>query len=125
MFSYWMLLFACVGIISATTTRAPGEMDTGAIVSAGRSPPLTGTIAGGKVGVTCTCHTFEMTIANPDAPFRVAEAMKAEVREAFFLFDKPPGKGLDGRELRVALRALGMEPDQAEIGAWKGGGDVV
>ncbi|XP_067130847.1 uncharacterized protein [Centruroides vittatus] len=47
--------------------------------------------------------------------FELSEDQKQDIKEAFNLFD-PDGTGyIDGKELKVAMRALGFEPRKEEI----------
>ncbi|KAL7287331.1 hypothetical protein TKK_0018454 [Trichogramma kaykai] len=51
----------------------------------------------------------------PFAKFELTEEQKADIKEAFDLFD-PDGTGkIATRELKVAIRALGFEPTREEI----------
>ncbi|XP_014210477.1 caltractin [Copidosoma floridanum] len=51
----------------------------------------------------------------PFAKFELSEEQKADIKEAFDLFD-PDGTGkIATRELKVAIRALGFEPTRDEI----------
>lgn len=45
----------------------------------------------------------------------LTEAQKAEVKEAFDLFDTNGSGIIDMKDLKVALRALGFEPAKEEI----------
>ena len=40
---------------------------------------------------------------------------KSEIREAFDLFDTDGSGSIDGKELKIAMRALGFEPKKEEI----------
>lgn len=46
---------------------------------------------------------------------QLSEEQKQEIKEAFDLFDTNGIGAIDARELRVAMRALGFEPDKEEI----------
>lgn len=51
----------------------------------------------------------------PFTKFELTEEQKADIKEAFDLFD-PDGTGrIPSRELKVAIRALGFEPTREEI----------
>jgi centrin-1 len=45
----------------------------------------------------------------------VTEEQKQEIREAFDLFDADGSGSIDAKELKVAMRALGFEPNKEEI----------
>jgi Ca2+-binding EF-hand superfamily protein len=45
----------------------------------------------------------------------LTEVQKSEIKEAFDLFDTEGSGTIDARELKVALRALGFEPQKDEI----------
>jgi len=45
----------------------------------------------------------------------VPEEQKQEIREAFDLFDADGSGSIDAKELKVAMRALGFEPNKEEI----------
>ena len=45
----------------------------------------------------------------------MTDAQKAEVKEAFDLFDTNGSGIIEVKELKVALRALGFEPEKGEI----------
>ena len=45
----------------------------------------------------------------------LTEAQKAEIKEAFDLFDTNGSGIIDMKDLKVALRALGFEPAKEEI----------
>merc|ERR1712166_299998 len=45
----------------------------------------------------------------------VTDEMRAEIREAFELFDTDGSGSIDSKELKVAMRALGFEPKKEEI----------
>ena len=45
----------------------------------------------------------------------LSEAQKAEIKEAFDLFDTNGSGIIDMKDLKVALRALGFEPAKEEI----------
>jgi Ca2+-binding EF-hand superfamily protein len=45
----------------------------------------------------------------------LTEEQKGEIREAFDLFDADGGGTIDTAELKVAIRALGMEPTDEEV----------
>ncbi|KAL3782076.1 hypothetical protein ACHAW5_000697 [Stephanodiscus triporus] len=49
------------------------------------------------------------------APRELTEDQKQEIREAFDLFDTDGSGTIDAKELKVAMRALGFEPDKEEI----------
>ena len=46
----------------------------------------------------------------------VTEEQKQEIREAFDLFDTDGSGSIDAKELKDALRTLGFEPKEEEIG---------
>ncbi len=46
----------------------------------------------------------------------LTEEQKAEIREAFDLFDTDGSGTIDAKELKVAMRALGFEPKKEEVG---------
>eukprot|EP00118_Oscarella_pearsei_P006255 m.28395 g.28395 ORF g.28395 m.28395 type:complete len:172 (+) comp30751_c0_seq2:96-611(+) len=52
--------------------------------------------------------------AGPKPP-ELTEEQKQEIREAFDLFDTEGTGTIDGKELKVAMRALGFEPKKEEI----------
>ena len=59
-------------------------------------------------------NTF-LSRKKPFTKFELSEEQKADVKEAFDLFD-PDGTGkIPTRELKVAIRALGFEPTREEI----------
>eukprot|EP00040_Diaphanoeca_grandis_P005319 m.32331 g.32331 ORF g.32331 m.32331 type:complete len:164 (-) comp16625_c2_seq1:83-574(-) len=45
----------------------------------------------------------------------LTEEQKQEIREAFDLFDTDGSGSIDGKELKVAMRALGFEPKSEDI----------
>ena len=45
----------------------------------------------------------------------LSESQKAEIKEAFDLFDTSGSGTIEAKELRVALQALGYEPSKLEI----------
>ena len=45
----------------------------------------------------------------------MSEEQKQEIREAFDLFDTDGSQTIDAKELKVAMRALGFEPNKDEI----------
>mmetsp|Transcript_17969 Transcript_17969/g.20740 ORF Transcript_17969/g.20740 Transcript_17969/m.20740 type:complete len:89 (-) Transcript_17969:162-428(-) len=45
----------------------------------------------------------------------LTESQKAEIKEAFDLFDTSGSGIIEAKELKVALQALGFEPDRSEI----------
>lgn len=45
----------------------------------------------------------------------ISDEMRAEIREAFELFDTDGSGSIDSKELKVAMRALGFEPKKDEI----------
>ena len=45
----------------------------------------------------------------------MSEEQKQEIREAFDLFDTDGSGTIDAKELKVAMRALGFEPNKDEI----------
>jgi centrin-1 len=45
----------------------------------------------------------------------ITEEQKQEIKEAFDLFDTDGSGFIDGKELKVAMRALGFEPKKEEI----------
>ena len=45
----------------------------------------------------------------------ISEEQKQEIKEAFDLFDTDQSGYIDGKELKVAMRALGFEPKKEEI----------
>ena len=45
----------------------------------------------------------------------VTESQKLEIKEAFDLFDQDGNESIDAYELKVALRALGLEPNEDEV----------
>eukprot|EP00656_Telonema_subtile_P050695 TRINITY_DN6638_c0_g1_i1.p2 TRINITY_DN6638_c0_g1~~TRINITY_DN6638_c0_g1_i1.p2 ORF type:complete len:151 (+),score=35.62 TRINITY_DN6638_c0_g1_i1:199-651(+) len=45
----------------------------------------------------------------------VTDEMRAEIREAFELFDTDGSGTIDSKELKVAMRSLGFEPKNEEI----------
>eukprot|EP00729_Bicosta_minor_P013988 gene13988-26204_t len=45
----------------------------------------------------------------------LTEEQKLEIREAFDLFDTDGSGTIDGKELKVAMRALGFEPKNEEV----------
>jgi centrin-1 len=47
--------------------------------------------------------------------FELTEEQKQEIREAFDLFDSDGSGSIDAAELKTAMRALGFEPDDAEV----------
>lgn len=61
--------------------------------------------AGGKKGNTARSHFRQ----------ELTEQQKAEVKEAFDLFDTDGSGVIEAKELKVALRALGFEPQKDEI----------
>merc|ERR1719222_1460021 len=49
------------------------------------------------------------------ARFELKDDQKAEIKEAFDLFDTDGTGTIDAKELKVALRALGFEPKKEEL----------
>lgn len=47
--------------------------------------------------------------------FDLSDAQKADIKEAFELFDTDSAGTIDSKELKVAIRALGFEPKKEEI----------
>lgn len=47
--------------------------------------------------------------------FDLSDAQKADIKEAFDLFDNEGSGVIDTKELKVAIRALGFEPKKEEI----------
>ncbi|KAL0234925.1 hypothetical protein GEMRC1_001507 [Eukaryota sp. GEM-RC1] len=47
--------------------------------------------------------------------FELSEEAKQEIQEAFSLFDSDGSGTIDSKELKVAMRALGFEPQKDEI----------
>ena len=47
--------------------------------------------------------------------FALTEEQKQEIREAFDLFDTDGSGSIDAKELKVAMRALGFEPEKEAI----------
>uniref|UniRef100_A0A1B6GKA0 EF-hand domain-containing protein n=1 Tax=Cuerna arida TaxID=1464854 RepID=A0A1B6GKA0_9HEMI len=47
--------------------------------------------------------------------YELSEEQKADIKEAFDLFDKGGNGKIETKELKVAIRALGFEPKQEEI----------
>lgn len=47
--------------------------------------------------------------------FDLSDAQKADIKEAFDLFDNEGSGAIDTKELKVAIRALGFEPKKEEI----------
>ena len=45
----------------------------------------------------------------------LSEGQKAEIKEAFDLFDTSGSGTIEAKELKVALQALGFEPSREEI----------
>merc|ERR1711971_577937 len=45
----------------------------------------------------------------------LTEDQKAEIKEAFSLFDTDSSGSIDGKELKTVMRALGFEPEPGEI----------
>jgi Ca2+-binding EF-hand superfamily protein len=45
----------------------------------------------------------------------ISEEQKQEIKEAFDLFDTDQSGYIDGKELKVAMRALGFEPKKEEV----------
>ncbi len=45
----------------------------------------------------------------------LSESQKAEIKEAFDLFDTSGSGTIEAKELKVALQALGFEPSREEI----------
>jgi centrin-1 len=48
-------------------------------------------------------------------PREISEEQKQEIKEAFDLFDTDGSGFIDGKELKVAMRALGFEPKKEEV----------
>ena len=53
----------------------------------------------------------------------LSENQKAEIKEAFDLFDTSGSGTIEAKELKVALQALGFEPSREEIEKLIGGVD--
>lgn len=73
---------------------------------------------------TATTVTKKSNVAAPPAPtgrkksgprFDLSDAQKADIKEAFDLFDNEGSGVIDTKELKVAIRALGFEPKKEEI----------
>ena len=45
----------------------------------------------------------------------LSDEQRAEIREAFDLFDADGSEEIDAKELKVAMRALGFEPTKQEV----------
>merc|ERR1711990_1033640 len=53
--------------------------------------------------------------ASMPKPKEMTDEQKAEVKEAFDLFDTDGSGAIDAKELKVAMQALGFEPTAAEV----------
>ena len=53
---------------------------------------------------------------NKGDKFALTEEQKQEIREAFDLFNTDGSGSIDAKELKDALRTLGFEPKEEEIG---------
>jgi len=51
----------------------------------------------------------------PKAKAELTEEQRLEIKEAFDLFDTDGSGTIDAKELKVAMRALGVEPKKEEI----------
>lgn len=54
-------------------------------------------------------------MTRPKNRSELTEEQKQEIRETFDLFDADNSGRIDLKELKVAMRALGFEPTQAEL----------
>lgn len=76
-----------------------------------------------SAAVDIYCETQAYNMSKPPKPgkakshFRqeLTEVQKSEIKEAFDLFDTEGSGTIDAKELKVALRALGFEPQKDEI----------
>lgn len=57
----------------------------------------------------------KVTQRRPEARIELRDDQKEQIREAFNLFDTDATDLIDAKELKVALRALGIEPDKEEL----------
>merc|ERR1712010_273423 len=60
-------------------------------------------------------HQTNMSRRSPAKPKGLTDDQIQEIREAFDLFDTDGSGTIDAKELKVAMRALGIEPKKEEI----------
>lgn len=70
------------------------------------SPPNAGAAGGSSI---------VMARKKSGPKFELSEEQKADIKEAFNLFDTEATGLIDTKELKVAIRALGFEPKKEEI----------
>lgn len=77
------------------------------------NPPSTAALATNADGKRQQQSTTQRKKSSPK--IELSEAQKADIKEAFDLFDTECTGFIEAKELKVALRALGFEPKKEEI----------